>query len=45
MKVTLSKLLVVKYGGSVLDNGPAIRRAAEAIKQELDKDTRIVVVA
>jgi len=45
MKATLGKLLVVKYGGSVLDSGPAIRRAAEAVKQELDKGTRIVVVA
>jgi len=36
---------VVKYGGSVLEDGPTIRRAAEAIKEELDKGTNVVVVA
>ena len=37
-------LLVVKYGGSVLDGGSAIRRAAEAIKREHTRGKRIVVV-
>jgi aspartate kinase len=36
---------VVKYGGSVLEDGPSIRRAAEAIKEELEKGTSVVVVA
>jgi aspartate kinase len=36
---------VVKYGGSVLEDGPSIRRAAQAIKEELEKGTSVVVVA
>ncbi|MBN1682961.1 hypothetical protein JW865_05360 [Candidatus Bathyarchaeota archaeon] len=39
------KLIVVKYGGSVLDSGLAIKQAALTIKQELNKGTQIVVVA
>ena len=39
-----NKLLVVKYGGSVLEGGPAIRRAAEAIKRESTLGKHIVVV-
>jgi len=38
-------LIVVKYGGSVLDGGPAIKQAANTIKQELAKGTNVVVVA
>ena len=33
----MPKLLVVKYGGSVLDSGTAIRRAAEAVREELGR--------
>ena len=40
----MSKLLVVKYGGSVLDGGSAIRRAAETMKEELDRGNRLVLV-
>ncbi|MCW4050939.1 MAG: hypothetical protein NWE89_14515 [Candidatus Bathyarchaeota archaeon] len=39
-----SKTLVVKYGGSVLRDGKAIRRAAEQIKEEVEKGTQLVVV-
>jgi aspartate kinase len=42
--MTLSKLLVVKYGGSVLDCGSAIRRAAVTVKEELDRGNRLVLV-
>lgn len=38
------ELLVVKFGGSVLDGGPAIRRAAEAVKREYNAGRPIVVV-
>lgn len=40
----LKKLLVVKYGGSVLEEGPEFRRAAEAIKREYEAGRHIVVV-
>lgn len=40
----MSKLLVVKYGGSVLDGGSAIRRAAETVKEELERGNRLVLV-
>jgi len=40
----LSKLYVVKYGGSVLDNGIGIRRAAESAKEEYKKGTNLVLV-
>jgi aspartate kinase len=43
--VSSRRLLVVKYGGSVLEDGSAIRRAAGAVKEELDRGSRIVVVA
>jgi len=43
--VTVSRrLIVVKYGGSVLEGGSAIRGAAEAIKRALAEDTHVVVV-
>jgi aspartate kinase len=40
----LSKLLVVKFGGSVLDGGSAIRKAAENVKEELKRGNRLVLV-
>jgi aspartate kinase len=40
----LSKLLVVKYGGSVLDGGSTIRKAAETVKEELERGNRLVLV-
>ncbi len=40
----MPKLLVVKYGGSVLDSGTAIRRAAEAVREELERGSRMVIV-
>ncbi|MBC8224105.1 hypothetical protein H8E65_05920 [Candidatus Bathyarchaeota archaeon] len=40
----MPKLLVVKYGGSVLDSGTAIRRAAEAVREELGRGSRMVIV-
>ena len=40
----MPRLLVVKYGGSVLDSGTAIRRAAEAIREELGRGSRMVIV-
>jgi aspartate kinase len=39
-----NRLLVVKYGGSVLEDGSSIRGAAEAVKEELDGGSRVVVV-
>jgi len=41
----LSKLLVVKFGGSVLDGGSAIRKAAENVKEELKRGNRLVLEA
>jgi len=38
------KLIVVKYGGSVLEGGSEIRKAAEAIKREQDAGKSIVLV-
>lgn len=38
------KLIVVKYGGSVLEDGQAFRRAAEALKEAVDGGGRAVVV-
>lgn len=40
----MSKLYVVKYGGSVLDSGIGIRRAAESAKEEYSKGTSLVLV-
>jgi aspartate kinase len=40
----MSKLIVVKYGGSVLKDGSGIREAAEQVKSELDKGNKVVVV-
>lgn len=40
----MSKLLVVKYGGSVLMDGDGIRDAAAQVKTELDNGNRVVVV-
>jgi aspartate kinase len=40
----LSKLLVVKIGGSVLDSGSAIRKAAVTVKEELEQGNRLVLV-
>lgn len=40
----MSKLLVVKYGGSVLNDGAGIREAAAQVKTELDKGNHVVVV-
>jgi aspartate kinase len=38
------RLIIVKYGGSVLDGGPAIRRAAETLREEQERGTGLVVV-
>lgn len=38
------RLMVVKYGGSVLDGGHAIRRAAETLREEQERGTSLVVV-
>lgn len=38
------KFIVVKYGGSVLEDGLAFRKAAEAVKEEYVKGVRVVVV-
>jgi aspartate kinase len=40
----MAKLYVVKYGGSVLDSGKGIRRAAESTKEEYEKGTGLVLV-
>ncbi|MCW4011659.1 MAG: hypothetical protein NWF07_01565 [Candidatus Bathyarchaeota archaeon] len=40
----MSRLLVVKYGGSVLNDGAGIREAAVQVKTELDNGNRVVVV-
>lgn len=40
----MSKLLVVKYGGSVLRDGETIRQAAEQVKAETIKGNHVVVV-
>jgi len=42
---TSRELLVVKFGGSVLDGGPAFRKAAEAVKRECNRGRDVVVVA
>ncbi|RJS90540.1 aspartate kinase [Candidatus Bathyarchaeota archaeon] len=38
------KLLVVKFGGSVLEDGESIRRAAEAVRRERLRNRGVVVV-
>jgi aspartate kinase len=38
------KLLVIKFGGSVLRDGEAIRRAAIRVKKEIELGNRVVVV-
>lgn len=38
------RLLVVKFGGSALDSGLAIRRAAESVEQAVDSGDHVVVV-
>ena len=38
------KLIVVKFGGSVLKDGHGIRRAAEQVKAEVEKGNKVVVV-
>ena len=40
----MSRLLLVKYGGSVLCDGSGIREAAEQVKTEIDNGNRVVVV-
>jgi len=40
----LSKLLVVKYGGSVLNDGAGIREAAAKVKTQVENGNRVVVV-
>ena len=40
----MSRLLVVKYGGSVLCDGSGIREAAIQVKNEIDNGNRVVVV-
>ena len=38
------RLLVVKFGGSVLDSGLAIRRAAESVERVVDGGGHVVIV-
>lgn len=38
------KLIVVKYGGSVLEDGAAFRKASKAVKEEHDSGVKVVVV-
>nr|MBC8498691.1 hypothetical protein [Candidatus Bathyarchaeota archaeon] len=38
------KIIVVKYGGSVLEDGLAFRNAAEAVKAECERGVGVVVV-
>jgi len=38
------KLIVIKYGGSVLEDGAAFRKASEAVKEEHDSGVKVVVV-
>ena len=40
----MSKLIVVKFGGSVLKDGKGIRCAAEQIKSEVENGNRVVAV-
>jgi aspartate kinase len=40
----MRKLLVVKYGGSVLSDGVGIKEAAEQVKAEVQKGNRVIVV-
>jgi aspartate kinase len=40
----MSRLLVVKYGGSVLRDGSGIRVAAQQVKTEIERGNRMVVV-
>ena len=40
----MGRLLVVKYGGSVLRDGSGIREAAQKVKSEVEKGNRVVVV-
>ena len=40
----MSKLLVVKYGGSVLNDGAGIREAAAKVKTQVENGNRVVVV-
>ena len=42
--MALKKLVVVKYGGSVLEDGLAFRNAAEAVKAEVERGVGVVVV-
>lgn len=37
------KIIVVKYGGSVLKDGLAFRNAAEAVKAEYERGVGVVV--
>jgi aspartate kinase len=41
----LDGLMVVKYGGSVLEDGHAIRRAAESVKDVVEDGGQVVLVA
>jgi aspartate kinase len=38
------KLIIVKYGGSVLEDGTAFRKAAEAVKKEHNSGVKVIVV-
>lgn len=40
----MKKLLVVKFGGSVLKDGCSFRASAQAVKSEIDKGNEVVVV-
>lgn len=40
----MGRLLVVKYGGSVLSDGAGIREAAKQVQSEIRKGNRVVVV-
>jgi len=43
-KARRDRLLVVKFGGSVLDSGLAIRRAAESVERVVDGGGHVVIV-
>jgi aspartate kinase len=43
-KTSSNKLIVVKYGGSVLDGGQAFQDAATAIKKEHENGTNLIIV-
>jgi aspartokinase len=43
--MTPKGLIVVKFGGSMLNGGPAIKRAAEAVKIGEEQSVRLMAAA